>query len=68
MSDDRFEAILDEQYPKVARHYGVSVAELKTLKLKRVRERGQGNVIRYALINENGNELYFLNMPQGVTK
>lgn len=68
MSDERFEDILEEQYPKVARYYGTSVAELKSLKLERVAERGKGGVIRYALTNERGNQLYHLNMPQGVTK
>lgn len=68
MSDEKFEEILEGQYPKVARHYGVTVAELKTLKLERVKEKGKGGVIRYALINERKNPLYYLNMPAGVTK
>lgn len=68
MTDDKFEEILEVQYPKVARYYGVTVAELKTLKLKRIEEKGKGGVIRYALINERKNPLYYLNMPAGVTK
>lgn len=68
MTDDKFEEILEVQYPKVARYYGVTVAELKTLKLKRIDEKGKGGVIRYALINERKNPLYYLNMPAGVTK
>jgi hypothetical protein len=38
------------------------------LRLRRERQNGPKGQIRYALINERGAPLFYMNMPDGVTK
>ena len=68
MDDTRFEAILDTRFEAIAKKYNTSESELKDLRLRREAARGPNGVIRYALINERGTPLFYLNMPDGVTK
>lgn len=68
MDDDRFESILDTRYAAIAQKYQTSEAELKDLRLRRERQNGPKGQIRYALINERGAPLFYMNMPDGVTK
>ena len=68
MDDDRFESILDTRYAAIAQKYQTSEAELKNLRLRRERQNGPKGQIRYALINERGAPLFYMNMPDGVTK
>ena len=68
MDDDRFEQILDTRYAAIAQKYQTSEAELKDLRLRREGQNGPKGQIRYALINERGTPLFYMNMPDGVTK
>lgn len=68
MDDDRFESILDTRYAAIAQKYQTSEAALKDLRLRRERQSGPKGQIRYALINERGAPLFYMNMPDGVTK
>lgn len=68
MDDDRFESILDNRYAAIAQKYQTSEAELKDLRLRRESQNGPKGQIRYALINERGTPLFYMNMPDGVTK
>lgn len=68
MDDDRFESILDTRYAAIAQKYQTSEAELKDLRLRRESKNGPKGQIRYALINELGTPLFYMNMPDGVTK
>lgn len=68
MDDERFESILDTRYAAIAQKYQTSEAELKDLRLRRERQNGPKGQIRYALINERGAPLFYMNMPDGVTK
>lgn len=68
MDDDRFESILDTRYAAIAQKYNTTEAELKDLRLRRERQNGPKGQIRYALINERGAPLFYMNMPDGVTK
>lgn len=68
MDDDRFESILDTRYAAIAQKYQTSEAELKDLRLRRESQSGPKGQIRYALINERGTPLFYMNMPDGVTK
>lgn len=68
MDDDRFESILDTRYAAIAQKYQTSEAALKDLRLRRERQNGPKGQIRYALINERGAPLFYMNMPDGVTK
>ncbi|MFV5490185.1 methyl-coenzyme M reductase [Acinetobacter sp. ASP199] len=68
MDDDRFESILDTRYAAIAQKYQTSEAELKDLRLRRESKNGPKGQIRYALINERGTPLFYMNMPDGVTK
>lgn len=68
MDDDRFESILDTRYAAISQKYNISESELKDLRLHRVDQRGPKGQIRYALINERGAPLFYMNMPDGVTK
>lgn len=68
MDDTRFEAILDTRFEAIAKKYNTSESELKDLRLRREAAKGPNGVIRYALINERGTPLFYLNMPDGVTK
>lgn len=68
MDDDRFESILDTRYAAIAQKYQTSEAELKDLRLRRERKNGPKGQIRYGLINERGTPLFYMNMPDGVTK
>lgn len=68
MDDTRFEQILDTRYAAIAQKYQTSEAELKDLRLRRESQNGPKGQIRYALINERGTPLFYMNMPDGVTK
>lgn len=68
MDDDRFERILDTRYAAISQKYQISEAELKDLRLRRESQRGPKGQVRYALINERGAPLFYMNMPDGVTK
>ena len=68
MDDDRFESILDTRYAAISQKYNISESELKDLRLHRVDQRGPKGQIRYGLINERGEALFYMNMPDGVTK
>jgi len=68
MKDERFEAILDTRFAAIAQKYKMSESEVRDLRLRREAARGPNGVIRYALINERGTPLFYLNMPDGVTK
>lgn len=68
MDDDRFESILETRYTAIAQKYQILEAELKDLRLRQEGQRGPKGQIRYALINERGTPLFYLNMPDGVTK
>lgn len=68
MDDDRFESILDTRYAAIAQKYQTSEAELRDLRLRRESQNGPKGQIRYALINERGTPLFYMNMPDGVTK
>lgn len=68
MSDDRFETIVDGRYSAISQKYKIPESELKDLRLRREGTTGPKGQIRYALINERGKALYYMNMPDGVTK
>lgn len=68
MDDDRFERILDTRYAAISQKYQISEAELKDLRLRRESQRGPKGQVRYALIDERGAPLFYMNMPDGVTK
>src|SRR5690606_8421919 len=68
MKDDRFEAILDTRFAAIAEKYKMSESEVRDLRLRREAARGPNGVIRYSLINDRGTPLFYLNMPDGVTK
>lgn len=68
MNDDRFESILDTRYAAISQKYKISESELKDLRLRREANRGPKGQLRYALINERGAPLFYLNMPDEVTK
>lgn len=68
MDDDRFERILDTRYAAISQKYQISESELKDLRLRRESQRGPKGQVRYALINERGAPLFYMNMPDGVTK
>lgn len=68
MDDDRFERILDTRYAAISQKYQIPESELKDLRLRRESQRGPKGQVRYALINERGAPLFYMNMPDGVTK
>lgn len=68
MDDDRFERILDTRYAAISQKSQISESELKDLRLRRETKRGPNGVIRYSLIDERGKPMFYLNMPDGVTK
>ena len=68
MKDERFEAILDTSFAAIAQKYKMSESEVRDLRLRREAARGPNGVIRYSLINDRGTPLFYLNMPDGVTK
>lgn len=68
MEDSRFETIVDGRYEAIAKKYDTSVNELKEFRLRRENSTGPKGVIRYALVNERGNPVFYMNMPDGVTK
>lgn len=68
MDDDRFERILDTRYAAISQKYQISESELKDLRLRRESQRGPKGQVRYALIDERGAPLFYMNMPDGVTK
>jgi len=68
MDDTRFERILDTRYAAISQKYQISESELKDLRLRRESQRGPKGQVRYALINERGAPLFYMNMPDGVTK
>lgn len=68
MKDERFEAILDTRFATIAQKYKMSESEVRDLRLRREAARGPNGVIRYSLIDERGKPMFYLNMPDGVTK
>ena len=68
MSDDRFEASLEGMYRFIAKNNGVSVSDLKRLRLRRAGVGKRTKSIAYELINERGIPLYSGVMAEGVTK
>lgn len=68
MKDERFEAILDTRFAAIAQKYKMSESEVRDLRLRREAARGPNGVIRYSLIDERGKPMFYLNMPDGVTK
>jgi hypothetical protein len=68
MSDERFEAIIDSRYSTISQKYKISESELKGLRLRREKAIGPKGQIRYALINEHNTPLFYMDMPDGVTK
>lgn len=68
MDESRFETIVDGRYEAIAKQYDTSVNELKEFRLRRENSTGPKGVIRYALVNERGNPVFYMNMPDGVTK
>ena len=68
MKDERFEAILDTRFAAIAQKYKMSESEVRDLRLRREAARGPNSVIRYSLIDERGKPMFYLNMPDGVTK
>lgn len=57
MTDDAFESRLDAGYASLAKHTGMSEAELKTLRLRQSPVRSKKGEIQYDLLNERGNPL-----------
>ena len=57
MKDDVFESRLDAGYASLAKHTGMSEAELKTLRLRQSPVRSKKGEIQYDLLNERGNPL-----------
>lgn len=68
MSDSRFEAIIKPRYELISKKYNIPVSQLEELRLRREPNRGPNGVIRYALIGQHRNPLFYINMPDGVTK
>ncbi len=68
MADERFETIVDGRYETLAKKYNISVSELKEFRLRRENSTGPKGVLRYALVNERGNPVFYMNMPDGVNK
>lgn len=57
MTDDAFESRLDAGYASLAKHIGMTEAELKTLRLRQSPVRSKKGEIQYDLLNERGNPL-----------
>ena len=57
MTDDAFESRLDAGYASLAKHTGLTEAELKTLRLRQSPVRSKKGEIQYDLLNERGNPL-----------
>lgn len=57
MTDDAFESRLDAGYASLAKHTGMTEAELKTLRLRQSPVRSKKGEIQYDLLNERGNPL-----------
>lgn len=57
MTDDAFESRLDAGYVSLAKHTGMTEAELKTLRLRQSPVRSKKGEIQYDLLNERGNPL-----------
>lgn len=57
MTDDAFESRLDAGYASLAKHTGMTEAELKTLRLRQSPVRSKKSEIQYDLLNERGNPL-----------
>ncbi|OTG58827.1 methyl-coenzyme M reductase [Acinetobacter sp. ANC 4204] len=57
MTDDTFESRLDAGYASLAKHTGMTEAELKTLRLRQSPVRSKKGEIQYDLLNERGNPL-----------
>lgn len=68
MSDDRFEYIVNTKYGVIAKKYNVPEEDVRGLRLRRESNTGPNGVIRYSLLNERGTPVYYMNMPDGVTK
>ena len=57
MTDDAFESRLDAGYASLAKHTGMTEAELKTFRLRQSPVRSKKGEIQYDLLNERGNPL-----------
>lgn len=57
MTDDAFESRLDAGYASLARHTGMTEAELKTFRLRQSPVRSKKGEIQYDLLNERGTPL-----------
>ena len=57
MTDDAFESRLDAGYASLAKHTGMTEAELKTLRLRQSPVRSKKGEIQYDLLNERGKPL-----------
>ena len=57
MTDDAFESRLDAGYASLAKHTGMTEAELKTLRLRQSPVRSKKGEIQYDLLNERGTPL-----------
>ncbi|AOA57575.1 hypothetical protein [Acinetobacter larvae] len=68
MDDDRFEAIMETRYDAIVKKYNISSGGVRDLRIHRESNRGPGGVIRYSLLDARGTPLYYINMPDGVTK
>lgn len=69
MSDDRFESIINKNYKNLSKKHNIPVSQLEDYMLVRDEEkRGPNGVIRYALVGQRRQPLYYINMPEGVTK
>lgn len=65
--DERFEAVLDQQYSRAAATLKTSVADLKRFRLSRAGY-GANGAIKYAMLYDNGRIYNYLVMPAGVNK
>lgn len=57
MTDDAFESRLDAGYASLAKHTGMTEAELKTFRLRQSPVRSKKGEIQYDLLNERGSPL-----------
>lgn len=57
MADERFESHLQKGYATISQNTGISVSELKTLRLRQSEKRSSKGEIQYDLVNEHGKPL-----------
>lgn len=66
MTDSKFIASLEKGYGEVAQKTGVSVSELKNLRLSKSNKKTAKGELQYDLVNERGNPLMFNDQPQRI--